>query len=56
MRAFLAALAFAGALMPFAPAHTREPAIHVAQMSRDVTGAVRRQRNQKQSQRRWKTR
>jgi hypothetical protein len=56
MRALLAALALAGALMSFAPAPGSEAAVRVAQMSRDVTDAVRRQRNQKQSQPRWKTR
>ncbi|TMI99438.1 MAG: hypothetical protein E6G97_22890 [Alphaproteobacteria bacterium] len=39
----LAALAFAGALCSHAPARAGE-AIQVAQMSRDVTDAVRRQR------------
>ena len=48
MRALLAALAFAGALVPFTPAHTREHTIRLAQMSRDVTDAVRRQREQRQ--------
>ena len=46
MRAVLAALAIAGALIPFTSAQASEPGIHLAQMSRDVTDAVRKQRNQ----------
>ncbi|MEJ0076023.1 MAG: hypothetical protein WDO17_11350 [Alphaproteobacteria bacterium] len=46
MRAFLAALALAGALSPSVPPGAAEPAARLAQMSRDVTDAVRRQRAQ----------
>ncbi len=44
MRNFLAVLALAGAL-PFAGDIT-EPPVHVAQLSRDVINAVRKQREQ----------
>ena len=44
MRAFLATLALAGALIPLAPAHSDQPPARVAQMARDVTDAVRIQR------------
>jgi hypothetical protein len=44
MRFFLAALALAGALIPFTPAHAAEPLVRIAQMPRDVTDAVRKQR------------
>jgi hypothetical protein len=46
MRHFCVALALAGALIPFAPARASETAVRVAQMARDVTDAVRHQRNQ----------
>lgn len=46
MRQVLAALALAGAFLPFAPARASEPIVRLAQMSRDVTDAVRRQRSQ----------
>ncbi len=49
MRAILAALAFVGALIPFTSAQASEPVIHLAQMSRDVTDAVRKQRNQQRT-------
>lgn len=49
MRAIFAALALAGALAPFTAARAPEPAAHVAQMSRDVTGAVRKQRDQQRA-------
>ena len=43
MRAFLAALAVAGILAPSA-INASEPAVRIAQMARDVTDAVRKQR------------
>jgi hypothetical protein len=43
MRAFLAALTLAGAV-PSATATAGGPTVHLVQMSRDVTDAVRRQR------------
>jgi hypothetical protein len=46
MRAFLAALALAGALFPFTAAHASEPLVQLAQMARDVTDAVRKQREE----------
>lgn len=46
MRHFCVALALAGALIPFAPARASETAVRVAQMARDVTDALRQQRNQ----------
>lgn len=46
MRAFLAALAFAGALIPFPPVRASEPRVRVAQMARDVSDAVRKQRQE----------
>lgn len=46
MRAFLAALALAGALIPFTAAQASEPLVQLAQMARDVTDAVRKQRNE----------
>lgn len=46
MRHFCVALALAGALIPFAPAHASETPVRVAQMARDVADAVRQQRNQ----------
>jgi len=49
MRALLAALAIAGALIPFAAARASEPPVRLAQMSRDVTDAVRKQRNQQRA-------
>jgi len=47
MRHLLAALALAGALLSFAPALATDAVIRVAQLSRDVTDAVRRQREQR---------
>lgn len=44
MRPLFAALALAGAFSLFTPTVAAEPATHLAQMSRDVTDAVRRQR------------
>jgi hypothetical protein len=49
MRAFLAALALAGALFPFAPARASEPRLRMAQMARDVTDAVRNQRKEQRA-------
>jgi hypothetical protein len=46
MRLLFAALALAGASIPFAPAKATESVTRVAQMARDVTYAVRRQRAQ----------
>ena len=46
MRRFLVALALAGALISFVPADAAGPNIRMAQMSRDVTDAVRKQRAQ----------
>ena len=46
MRHLLAALALAGALLTFAPALATDPVTRVAQLSRDVTDAVRKQRDQ----------
>jgi hypothetical protein len=48
MRAFLAALALAGGLIPSAVGD-REGAIHLAQMARDVTDAVRKQRAERRA-------
>jgi hypothetical protein len=48
MRAFLAVLALAGVLIPSA-INAREPAIHIAQMARDVTDAVRKQRAERRA-------
>lgn len=45
MQHFCVALALAGALVPIAPARASEAAFRVAQMARDVTDAVRQQRN-----------
>ena len=45
MRAIFVALALAGALIPFAHARAGEPRVRVAQMTRDVTDAVRIQRS-----------
>lgn len=44
MRAFLAALALACAFL--SPTRASEPGIRVAQMARDVTDAVRKQRDE----------
>jgi len=49
MRALLVALALAGGFTPSIPSSS-EPAVHVAQMARDVTGAVRKQRNERRQQ------
>jgi len=46
MRPFLATLALAGALVPFTAAHASEPLVQLAQMARDVTDAVRKQREE----------
>jgi cell division protein FtsB len=46
MRRLCAALAVAGALFPFAAMCAAEPVTRVAQMARDVTDAVRKQRNE----------
>lgn len=54
MRAFLAALALAGALIAFTPAQASEPLVQHAQMARDVTDAVRRQRAERREQPREK--
>ena len=54
MRDFLAALALAGALMPFMPAQASEPLVRTAQMARDVTDAVRKQRAERREQSRKK--
>jgi hypothetical protein len=48
MRRFLAALAFAVALAP-SVASRRDPGVHVAQMARDVTDAVRKQRAERRA-------
>jgi hypothetical protein len=47
MRAFLAALALAAALIPFTAANASEPLVQLAQMARDVTDAVRKQREER---------
>jgi hypothetical protein len=44
MAHFFAALALAGVLIPLTPAPTTAPATQVAQMARDVTDAIRKQR------------
>jgi hypothetical protein len=49
MRAFLAALALAGALFPFEPARASEARLRVAQMARDVTDALRNQRKEQRA-------
>lgn len=49
MRTLFAVLAFAGALIPITAARAAEPVVRVAQMSRDVTGAVRKQRDQQRA-------
>ena len=46
MRRFFAALALAGALIPPTAASTAESVTCLAQMPRDVTDAVRKQRDQ----------
>jgi len=46
MRAVLAALALAAALIPFTAAQASEPLVQLAQMARDVTDAVRKQREE----------
>ena len=51
MRAVLATLVLAGALIPFAPAHSSQPPVRVAQMARDVADAVRIQRKARESSR-----
>lgn len=48
MRALLAALALAGGLIP-STIGAGEPAFHVAQMARDVTDAVRKQRAERRA-------
>jgi len=48
MRVLLAALALAGASIPTA-VHAREGAIQLAQMARDVTDAVRKQRAERRA-------
>jgi hypothetical protein len=48
MRIILAALAFAGGVIP-STGTMRAPAIHVAQMARDVTDAVRKQRAERRN-------
>jgi hypothetical protein len=48
MRTFLAALALAGGLI-ISAGHAREGAIHLAQMARDVTDAVRKQRAERRA-------
>jgi hypothetical protein len=48
MRRLLATLALAGALIP-STVSTGEPALHVAQMARDVTDAVRKQRAERRT-------
>jgi hypothetical protein len=55
MRPLLAALALAGALHSFASISAAQPA-RVAQMSRDVTDAVRKQRAEAREQPRRPTR
>ena len=49
MRRSLAALAFAGALLSFMPANAGDGRVRVAQVARDVTDAVRKQRNQRRA-------
>lgn len=46
MRAVLAALALAAALIPSTAVQASEPLVQLAQMARDVTGAVRKQREE----------
>jgi hypothetical protein len=45
MRRPLAALALGCAILFFTPANAAEPRVRVAQMARDVTDAVRKQRS-----------
>lgn len=49
MRCSLAALALGSALLSVPSAPAQEPGMHVAQMARDVTDAVRKQRNQQRA-------
>jgi hypothetical protein len=46
MRVLLATLTLAGAVASATPARASEPDIRVAQMARDVTDAVRKQREE----------